>query len=256
MLRNCFDLSCTRGDCAAGPSLFCEACSNFFFLPLCFPFRKPRRSLIFFSIYHFGSGTRGRLSFSSRRCFRLGTWSSPLFSRETHHCPLPDSAESYHIRLPRVLCGLDMDTSSTRVNQPRTILGPLTTTFTPPTSCDYLNVAGTIQGWNEGSAWRGQRCANYENGMVSELDSDQFRRRYPSVRDGCNCYLGSSDIMSFRFRRWTQPSAGHQQQQVLHIHLCHSQDGDSILLASPVHMAMSVHAQLPPMVMPSGLYSS
>ncbi|KAI7775583.1 hypothetical protein LA080_006546 [Diaporthe eres] len=58
-----------------------------------------------------------------------------------------------------------MGTSSTLVNQPRTILGPLTTTFTPPISCGYINAPRTFPNGRIG--WRGQSCERQSvNGMI------------------------------------------------------------------------------------------
>lgn len=59
-----------------------------------------------------------------------------------------------------------MTTSFGPVNQPRTILGPLTTTFTPPTSCE--NVCFSAINSYEMVGWRGQSCLHtFDNGMVS-----------------------------------------------------------------------------------------
>lgn len=59
-----------------------------------------------------------------------------------------------------------MTTPLVPVNQPRTILGPLTTIFTPPTSCG--NLCFSSVGTKYMTGWRGQSClSTFLNGMVS-----------------------------------------------------------------------------------------
>lgn len=49
-------------------------------------------------------------------------------------------------------------TITSLVNQPRTILGPLTEVFTQPDSCTWAAWLGTTQSINKGQAWMGKVC--------------------------------------------------------------------------------------------------
>lgn len=121
-------------------------------------------------------------AFGFVRC--LLSISSIIYSLILHHATAEGCLQ--------VLCGPDMDTSSKiRVNQARTILGPLTTTFTPPVTCEYIN-AETTSWWNGRSSWRGQSCKRGSmNGVVSEvyLEGDLPCRR-------CHCYEAVTIIVS------------------------------------------------------------
>lgn len=138
------------GHCDDGPHIAFEDSSNSHHPPsstMFFDFPKSRLWRVYPSILLF--------------CCRM---SSPTTYIHKHFFNKSDIAPILRI--------LEMTTSPT-LSQPRTVLGPLTTTFTPPVSCGYVAIPTTSWGGSRG--YQGQSCKSKSpSGLVRAVVYPMF----------------------------------------------------------------------------------
>lgn len=102
-------------------------------------------------------------------------------------------------------------TSLPPVNQPRTILGPLTTTFTPPASCAnvFYMTGSTSEYWYGRTGWRAQSCVGaFGNAMVSCESQSLPRSRHRDVSISSHPAKGSLTSQIDATQCWPPTTAG------------------------------------------------